>query len=1076
MVGIWIVLVGLLAFQGRNLEQQLNLRLPIVDGSQTQHALDVVEREFGGDYAVIVMLRGPRGAVERQGRELTARFNHTPRLHAISPWSPGAAIDGLAPSPGVAALVVRAEHSSDERIKDYGGPIRRVVSRVVAAPVHPSLAGLSVLGDSYRRATNESAKLGELIGIPLLLLILLLVFRSVLAAVLPVLVGGAVVMAARGVLSLLVGSVSIDLFSVGVAGMMGLALGVDYSLLVISRFREERGADKAEAMRSTVEATARSVLPAGAGLALAMLVSILVVPARIADSVAVTVLIVTALSVLSAMFVTPALLTLVGPNLDRWSLPPRRSSTPLSLRWSRRLAGSRRAVVSIVIGMLLCSALAFTLNTAVLAFELLPSGDPSRRQQEDVKKSLGPGWIAPIEVVVNGSDGPLTTPARLRALAAFQRKAEADPGVSTVAGFGKIAGIAKGLSGIEGELAAQERGLARLSDGISRLHDGAELSSGGLLKAAEGARALDAGLGQANTGAGLLANGMQAVGTGSSRLTQGLGRADDGSGKLVEGATKASSGAGRLAGGLSRAKKGLGEVEETARLLETAMESGDDRLAELHSPIQDTGSQLDAAWHALQRMSAGRSDPEYGPAVRAVEEAIRRLDGTDVRTGERPDPSYEGVEKGVERAEGQFGVGRYLSTKLGENGEKAGEGIEKLTKGADRLDRGLRRLAAGSRQLSGGIAKLSHGGQRLTPAMERLAEGTEQLSGGLDQLEGGAGQLAGGLGGGAQKSKLLTGALHKIAAGLQRQSGGGEGGSQLKQLQAQSPGLFRSGYFVLAGLDGSRPEQREQLGFLLNLERGALAARMLVIPRAEPSSDEMQQTKERLERDAAELSRETGTEVFVGGLGPDTVEINDTLRENAPILRIALMLITVVVLLLVMRSLLLPLIAALLNVVAVSASFGLLALVFNNSLLGGPGFVEGAIVPGAVIVIFGLAIDYEVFVFARIREEYLRTGSTRAAIANGLEHTAPVVTGAATIMIAVFLSFSVSDFMVLRSFGVVLALSVFLDAFIVRLVLIPALMRWLGDRSWWIPGWLDRLLPGGKRTATPGGKPEAEAA
>ena len=126
-------------------------------------------------------------------------------------------------------------------------------------------------------------------------------------------------------------------------------------------------------------------------------------------------------------------------------------------------------------------------------------------------------------------------------------------------------------------------------------------------------------------------------------------------------------------------------------------------------------------------------------------------------------------------------------------------------------------------------------------------------------------------------------------------------------------------------------------------------------------------------------------------------------------MRLALSLVSLLILIPVMRSLTIPLLAAVINLLTVSASFGVLALLFNGSLLGGPGYVDATVVPATMMVMFGLAIDYEVFVFARMREEYVRTGSTTAAVRNGLDRTAHVVTGAAMIMISVFLAFSVSD-------------------------------------------------------------------
>ena len=125
----------------------------------------------------------------------------------------------------------------------------------------------------------------------------------------------------------------------------------------------------------------------------------------------------------------------------------------------------------------------------------------------------------------------------------------------------------------------------------------------------------------------------------------------------------------------------------------------------------------------------------------------------------------------------------------------------------------------------------------------------------------------------------------------------------------------------------------------------------------------------------------------MGGVAPGEIDANDSIRGQAPLMRIVLSLVSLLILIPVMRSLTVPVIAALINLITVSASFGMLSLLFNGSLLGGPGFVDASVIPATMMVMFGLAIDYEVFVFARIREEYVRTGSTDAAIKAG--STAP---------------------------------------------------------------------------------------
>jgi len=1053
VVTIWILSVAFLAFLGRGLADELELHPVYVDGSQSKRAHEIARRAFGNEHAMVVMLRGPRRAVVRQGKGLADGLGRMPRLLVVSPWSTGAAVEGLRPEPEVVAIVVRSQEAAGEDITDLLTPVERQIEASVGGRVEANVAGLPAILDSGLDANERALKAGELIAVPVLLLVLLFVFRSVLAALVPLVVGAAVVAASQGVLRILLAVVDLDLFAQAVVGMMGLALGVDYSLLVVSRFREEQGGrSAAEAAGRTMRATARSVVPAGCGLLLAMLAAMVVLPGTLALSVALAVSVATVLSMASALCVVPALLTLFGDNLDRWALPRREAARIATLRWSRRLVAHPPAIAPIMAALIFLAAWAFTLQSGSASVDFLPSGDTGRLQQEEVERALGPGWVAPMEVVLDGRGAPLTSGERLRALTAFQRLVERDPGVQAVAGLDRIERGARQIRGVEQSLAEQERGLERLESGLARVHDGATLNTAGLLKAAEGAQGLSSGIGAANAGSRLLADALEAAGSGSRRLSDGLGQASQGSDDLAAGAEKASGGAGRLAEGLEKAREGTGEIQASVRLLENAMNAGNERLAETRVPLQATEDQLGAASQALHRMTSGRGDPEYEAALQAVEAARHQL-GV-VETGE----ASQGVEQGVERAAGQFDVGLYLTGQLEENGREAQEGIAKLARGSTKLDRGLRRLASGSDRLSEGIATLSEGGGRLPPSLVKLSEGANRLVGGLARLEGGSGLLADGLGGGAQQSKLLSGGLRRIGMALERRDDGG--GSQLDRLQRQSPGLFESSYFVLAGLDGTRPSRREQLDSLISLDRGGQYARMLVIPHEESTSPLTRATKDRLEEESVRLGKETGAEVALGGVAPVTLDADRALRAEAIDLRLALSLVSFLILVPVVRSLVLPLIAALLNLLTVSATFGLLSLLFNGSLLGGPGFVDSTVIPATVIVMFGLAIDYEVFVFARIREEYVRTGSTEAAIRNGLDRVAHVVTGAALIMIAVFLAFSVSELMTLRNFGVAQAIGVFIDAFIVRLLLIPVLMTRLGEWSWWMPGWLDRLLPG----------------
>jgi putative drug exporter of the RND superfamily len=157
--------------------------------------------------------------------------------------------------------------------------------------------------------------------------------------------------------------------------------------------------------------------------------------------------------------------------------------------------------------------------------------------------------------------------------------------------------------------------------------------------------------------------------------------------------------------------------------------------------------------------------------------------------------------------------------------------------------------------------------------------------------------------------------------------------------------------------------------------------------------------------------------------------------------------------------------AGVMNLLSVSAAYGVMTLVAQGGAVGELIGIdhEVPIAPFMPVmmfaILFGLSMDYEVFLISRIREEYLKDGDTRRAVADGLAKTARVITAAAAIMVVVFLAFVASPEVFLKLFGIGLASAIFLDATLVRMVLVPAVMQLLGPRNWWIPDWLERILP-----------------
>jgi RND superfamily putative drug exporter len=160
----------------------------------------------------------------------------------------------------------------------------------------------------------------------------------------------------------------------------------------------------------------------------------------------------------------------------------------------------------------------------------------------------------------------------------------------------------------------------------------------------------------------------------------------------------------------------------------------------------------------------------------------------------------------------------------------------------------------------------------------------------------------------------------------------------------------------------------------------------------------------------------------------------------------------------VFRSILIPIKAALLNLLSIGASLGVITLVFGNGMFGAqPGPIEAFVPVMIFAIVFGLSMDYEVFLVSRMHEEWRRTGDASVAVREGLAATGGVITAAAAIMVVVFGAFLFDPGRMLQQFGLGLAVAVLLDAVVIRCLIVPAVMRLLGPRAWWLPRSLRRL-------------------
>jgi RND superfamily putative drug exporter len=209
----------------------------------------------------------------------------------------------------------------------------------------------------------------------------------------------------------------------------------------------------------------------------------------------------------------------------------------------------------------------------------------------------------------------------------------------------------------------------------------------------------------------------------------------------------------------------------------------------------------------------------------------------------------------------------------------------------------------------------------------------------------------------------------------------------------------------------------------------------------------------------------TGLTVLVGGATALQTDFAHVLSAKLPLFVGVVVLLGFLLLMAVFRSLLVPLIASLMNLLSVGAALGIMNVVFEwgwgHSLfaLSGTAPVEVFVPVLMISILFGLSMDYEVFLVSRMHEEWLRLRDNRLAVTLGQAETGRVITAAAAIMILIFASFALEDNIIIKQFGIGLAGAIIIDAFIVRTVLVPALMHLFGKANWWLPGWLDRLVP-----------------
>jgi putative drug exporter of the RND superfamily len=1060
----------LLAAFGFSLERKLNPSTLDIPDTSAARANQLLRDHFGDNATFPILLRGPAAAIDRQGPELVRTLREEyPRVTTLSPWDRGS-VGRLRPGPRRALIIADFHVPVSVAVRETVPELNRTLEETIHPPVVATQTGFATISRAIQEESIKAAERGELIALPILLIVLLLVFRSPIAAAIPLGFGALTVFASRGLLSLLTEWFTVDALSLVVCTMMGLALGVDYALLMVSRFREELagGANPLDAAAATRSTAGRTTVFAGSTLMLSMLVAMFVVPGALLASLAATVAMVVALSVLVAVVAGPAVLTLLGPNVDRWRIGSQVNGRS-RLMTTVHAALRRPAAVAALIGgvVLFLAAPAIALRTGPLSPGQLPSDDPVRQDYELITDAIGPGYDAPFVIVAATDEGAITDSERLAALDRWQRRIADYPGVLAVVGPGQVSRAVAPLrrfgngvlaSGDSGPLA----GVGKLGRVLGRITGGVALLRNGLSQAAAGAGLLDDGTGQAEDGAVLLAEGLSDAGEGIGRTVAAVDRFADVTRQLAAAERRAALGGLVLKFGIRDLIPNLrhNALRRSRKLQKSLNQDAHSKLPQLIAPAQDADAQLRTALQQLEGMTVGKTDPNYDAALAAVRQATAAVSGTNPVTGQPYAEGYAGLpaeltalqERLVEDAEEAEQVTGWLVTAI--------SSLNRLSSTAIQLSDGLNQIESAGRRLAAGAARFASVSADLNDQLLRAATAATALAGGIAQLGEGTSALQENLAKAYVRSYPLQAGLRRATVRIV--STDRSLTRRTDRIRRTTPGIFDSGYFVLSALDGASPELRERAGQAIDLDGGGQAATLLVISRYTFNSPGSIAINKRLESDAAALGREANVDTGVAG-GPATLNTYSRVaRDRFPIVIAAITLATFLVLVLVLRALPLAAIAVGLNLATVGVAFGILTLlgyVPEGWPLGGREYVDAVGATMIFGVVFGLSIDYAVFLLVRMREHFDQHGDNAAAIEFGLEKTARVITGAAAIMMAVFIAFAGAPIATVSQLGIGLTIAVLLDATVVRIVLLPALMLLVGDRVWWLPRSLDRAMP-----------------
>jgi putative drug exporter of the RND superfamily len=1062
-----VVVFGVIAIPVESKLLPADLFIP---GTQSYKWQQLEKPEYG--LAMADAIEGPANEIDRYGPRLGAALARRPLTRVQDPWSPGAGAQATKflrrrPDEAVYALDVRIPKGGTS--SSVVPPLERFINARLGPHMRSYLSGDAPLGRELNDAGFDALHEGELIAAPLLVLILFVVFRSPVATAIPLAIAGGTVAFSYGMLRIFASFIGLDIMALSLASMMGLALGIDYALLFVSRFREALDAGRPPRQAATLAANTagRTAMFAGTVLSTLMIAVIILSPGSLLRSASIGAIFSTVFAMASSLFVCPAMLTLLGARVNKWQLGGRGGGRPgVISRVVRRVIGRPLlALVLVMIPLLLLASPVLALKTTPPDPNQLPPGNPALIAYKQIRRAgLGPN----ISIILRKPDGgAITSRADLTAISQFEQELREIPYVAGVAGPGVIAPKAQllanapaQLAGVNRELVSAHKLLNQKIDQVqaaqSELANDRTLLSNGLTSAQAELSQGQAELANAGAGIGQL-----------GELADGLGVAASGATDLANGTSTVQSGATKLTAALQQMHDAVNKALPQILAADKEIRTAQSEFGLLQVPAQVVQQQLEDANSDLSQATIGNADPEVQKAKLSVAAALAADTGSSPIPGVPGIPGYTGLANSLAQAESEASSA----------GDEADYAVRQVTYLDDALNQsqfgagriaspGLSTIIAGLRALSQGLTDAHDKVAAEEPQVASLAQNASAaLSSGQAQLQSAGSEALPQM---QQAQVQLSGAdsqLRQLRHALVSKTGPFKPLREVEQAIHQSPFMFSSPYMIVAVLQGTRPLTRYTVDTVVDSATGGNVGQIVILPDVPTNSPQQDQVVGNVRALLAQFARQHHFLAAAGGSAAELVDYKNVMASRVPLIILVLCLVTYLMLVPILRSVVLPAIAVVLNVLTVTVAMGIVTCASVNGVIakhapiGGAGRPDIVAITAVFCVIFALSIDYYVFLLTRMREEYVRTQSNRQAVQFGIERTGRIVTGAAAIMVGTFFAFSLTNFTVVKELGIGLTSAILVDATLVRLVLLPAVMRLCGDWTWFIPDWLDARLP-----------------